>query len=94
MFVSLLRKIGCCPFRKSYPNILMMQSGQDWDGGPGLEHLRELISEHKTQQGIPAVLSGWLRRIEQDCSKRSKPRQRSKRQIVRLRGAPCAALRV
>jgi hypothetical protein len=22
----------CCPFRKSYPNILMMQSGQDWDG--------------------------------------------------------------
>jgi hypothetical protein len=21
-----------CPFRKSYPNILMMQSGQDWDG--------------------------------------------------------------
>jgi|GraSoi_2013_40cm_1033754.scaffolds.fasta_scaffold341652_1 hypothetical protein len=41
----------------------------------GLEHLRELISEHKTQQGIPAVLSGWLGRIEQDCSKRSKPRQ-------------------
>jgi hypothetical protein len=21
-----------CPFRKPYPNILMMQSGQDWDG--------------------------------------------------------------
>ena len=27
----------------------------------GLEHLRELISEHKTQQGIPAVLSGMVR---------------------------------
>ncbi len=22
----------CCPFRKLYPDILMMQSGQDWDG--------------------------------------------------------------
>jgi hypothetical protein len=21
-----------CPFRKSYPDVLMMQSGQDWDG--------------------------------------------------------------
>jgi hypothetical protein len=21
-----------CPFRKLYPDILMMQSGQDWDG--------------------------------------------------------------
>src|SRR5207244_8474901 len=23
--------IGTCPFRKSYPDVLMMQSGQDWD---------------------------------------------------------------
>jgi hypothetical protein len=21
-----------CPFRKSYPDVLMMQSGQDWNG--------------------------------------------------------------
>ena len=24
--------IGTCPFRKSYPDVLMMQSGQDWNG--------------------------------------------------------------
>ena len=28
----LKKKAKRCPFRKSYPNILMMQSGQDWDG--------------------------------------------------------------
>jgi hypothetical protein len=26
------RLIASCPFRKSDPDVLMMQSGQDWDG--------------------------------------------------------------
>ena len=27
-----IRVIHTCPFRKSYPDVLMMQSGQDWNG--------------------------------------------------------------
>jgi hypothetical protein len=30
--IIVLRRGRPCPFRKSYPDVVMMQSGQDWNG--------------------------------------------------------------
>jgi hypothetical protein len=33
MFATVdLASVPCCAFRKSYPDVLMVQSGQDWNG--------------------------------------------------------------